>query len=39
MEAAWIQGDLKAGIIPAGQITGMVKAVRPVRDIIEEMVR
>lgn len=39
MEAAWIQGDLKASIIPAGQITGMVKAVRPVREIIEDMVR
>ncbi|MBW1873535.1 MAG: nitronate monooxygenase [Deltaproteobacteria bacterium] len=38
MEAAWIQGDLDAGIIAAGQITGMIKAVRPVREIIEEMV-
>jgi len=38
MEAAWVHGDLEAGIIAAGQITGMIKAVRPVREIIEEMV-
>ncbi len=38
MEAAWVQGDLEASIIAAGQITGMIKAVRPVREIIEEMV-
>jgi enoyl-[acyl-carrier protein] reductase II len=38
MEEAWIKGDLSASILGAGQITGMVKAVRPVREIIEEMV-
>jgi enoyl-[acyl-carrier protein] reductase II len=39
METAWILGDLDAGILAAGQIAGMIKAVRPVRDIIQEMVR
>jgi enoyl-[acyl-carrier protein] reductase II len=38
LEAAWIEGDLTASVIAAGQITGMIKAVRPVREIIEEMV-
>jgi len=39
MEAAWIRGDLNPGILAAGQIAGMIKAVRPVREIIEDMVR
>jgi enoyl-[acyl-carrier protein] reductase II len=38
MEDAWVKGDLDANIIPAGQIAGMVKQVRTVREIIEEMV-
>jgi enoyl-[acyl-carrier protein] reductase II len=38
MEAAWIHGDLDASILAAGQIIGMIKAVRPVREIIEDMV-
>ena len=39
IEETWVQGDLEAGTIPAGQSTGMIKRIRPVRDIIEEMVR
>jgi len=39
IEAAWLHGDLEAGTIPAGQSTGMTKTIRPVREIIEEMVR
>ena len=38
MEEAWVKGDLEASFIPAGQITGMVKDVKSVREIIEEMV-
>ncbi|MBW1790557.1 MAG: nitronate monooxygenase [Deltaproteobacteria bacterium] len=39
LEEAWIGGDLGANTLPAGQITGMVKDVRSVREIIEEMVK
>lgn len=38
IEEAWVQGDLEAGTIPAGQSAGMIKAVRPVRAIIQDMV-
>lgn len=39
IEEAWVHGDLEAGTIPAGQSTGMIKAIRPVQEIIEDMVR
>jgi len=39
IEETWVHGDLEAGTIPAGQSTGMIKAIRPVREIIEDMVR
>jgi enoyl-[acyl-carrier protein] reductase II len=38
MEAAWIKGDLSAGFIPSGQITGMIKEIKTVKEIIEELV-
>jgi enoyl-[acyl-carrier protein] reductase II len=38
LKEAWIGGDLAANTLPAGQITGMVKDVRSVREIIQEMV-
>ena len=38
LEETWIGGDLKANTLPAGQITGMIKEVRSVREIIEGMV-
>ncbi len=34
----WIDGDLNAGALSAGQIAGMVNEVKSVREIIEEMV-
>jgi len=37
-EEAWVKGDLDAYVLPAGQITGMIKEVKSVREIIEEMV-
>jgi len=37
-EEAWVKGDLKAYTLPSGQITGMIKEVKSVREIIEEMV-
>jgi len=38
LEEAWIKGNLKAYTLASGQITGMIKEVKSVREIIEEMV-
>jgi len=39
LNKAWKEGDFDAEVLAAGQITGMIKGVKPVREIIEEMVR
>lgn len=39
LEKTCVHGDLESGTISAGQSAGMIKAVRPVREIIEDMVR
>jgi NAD(P)H-dependent flavin oxidoreductase YrpB (nitropropane dioxygenase family) len=38
MEDSWFKGDAEAGILPAGQISGLIGGVLSVREIIEEMV-
>ena len=38
LEDAWVKGDLEANTLPAGQITGMIKAIKSVKEIIQEMV-
>jgi len=38
IEDAWVKGDLDAGTLPAGQVSGLISAIRTVREIIEEMV-
>ena len=38
LEEAWIKGNLKAYTLASGQITGMIKKVKSVREIIDEMV-
>jgi enoyl-[acyl-carrier protein] reductase II len=35
---AWLEGDLDRGFVSVGQIAGMIKEIKPVRTIIEEMV-
>jgi enoyl-[acyl-carrier protein] reductase II len=37
-EASWIEGDLSAGALPAGEVIGLIHEVLSVREIIEEMV-
>ncbi len=37
MDAAWIKGDLEAGVLPAGQVAGLISSVLSVREVIEEM--
>lgn len=39
MEAAWLKGDLEAGVLPAGQVAGVISSVLSVKEVIEEMVR
>lgn len=38
VEAAWVNGDLEAFALPAGQIAGMIKEIKSVHEIIEGMV-
>jgi NAD(P)H-dependent flavin oxidoreductase YrpB (nitropropane dioxygenase family) len=38
MEDSWIKGNVDVGILPAGQISGIVKDVLSVKDLIREMV-
>jgi enoyl-[acyl-carrier protein] reductase II len=38
LELSWIKGDLDAAPIAAGQVAGLVREVKSVREIIEEMV-
>lgn len=38
IEASWLKGDLEAGVLPAGEITGLIYEVLAVREVIEEMV-
>jgi enoyl-[acyl-carrier protein] reductase II len=37
MEASWLRGDADAGVLPAGQISGLIHSVLSVKEIIEEM--
>jgi enoyl-[acyl-carrier protein] reductase II len=37
MEASWLKGDADAGVLPAGQISGLINSVLSVKEIIEEM--
>jgi enoyl-[acyl-carrier protein] reductase II len=38
LEASWIDGDLSAGALPAGEIVGLIDEVLTVKEILEEMV-
>lgn len=38
MEDSWINGNVDVGILPAGQISGLVKDILSVKDVIREMV-
>jgi len=36
--ASWIEGDLSAGALPAGEVVGLIHEVLTAREIIDEMV-
>jgi enoyl-[acyl-carrier protein] reductase II len=38
VEDSWIRGDLAAGILPSGQVSGLISSIPSVREVIEEMV-
>ena len=38
VEESWIKGDLDAGILPAGQVSGLISRIPSVKEVIEEMV-
>lgn len=38
LEEAWVKGDTEANTLPAGQIAGMIKEIKSVKEIIQEMV-
>ncbi len=38
LEESWVKGDLTAGVLPAGQVSGLISRISSVREIIEEMV-
>jgi NAD(P)H-dependent flavin oxidoreductase YrpB (nitropropane dioxygenase family) len=39
MEDAWIKGNLEAGLLPAGQVAGLVSDAPSVREVINEIIR
>ena len=38
MEDTWIQGNLEAGVLPAGQVAGLISGIPAVGEVIEEIV-
>lgn len=38
LQRAWIEGDMGAYILPAGEVLGMIREVKSVGEIIREMV-
>jgi len=39
IEASWLKGDLESGLLPAGEIAGLISGVSSVKEVIEAMVR
>jgi NAD(P)H-dependent flavin oxidoreductase YrpB (nitropropane dioxygenase family) len=38
IEASWLKGDLDAGILPSGEVAGLISETPSVKDVIKEMV-
>ncbi len=38
VEASWLKGDIGAGVLPAGEVSGLISGVPTVRELIDEMV-
>ena len=37
-ERSWINGDLEAGLLPAGEVSGLIDGIASVKEIVEAMV-
>ncbi len=38
VEESWLEGDIGAGVLPAGEVSGLISSVPTVRELIDEMV-
>ena len=38
IEESWLKGNLAAGVLPAGEVSGLISNVSTVRELIDEMV-
>ena len=38
VEESWLKGDLEAGVLPAGEVSGLISSVSTVGELIDEMV-
>jgi len=38
IEESWIKGDMDAGVLPAGEVSGIIHDIPSVKEIIDEMV-
>lgn len=36
---SWIEGDIDSGVLPAGEISGLISGILSVKEIIDEMMR
>ena len=39
VEESWLKGDLEAGVLPAGEVSGLISSVPKVGELIAEMVK
>lgn len=39
LEASWLEGDLNAGVLPAGENIGLIRDIPSAADIINEMIK
>lgn len=39
IDASWLKGDLDAGVLPAGEIAGLISDIPTVKEVIEDLVR
>ena len=38
VEASWLKGDIGAGVLPSGEVSGLISSLLTVRELIDEMV-
>lgn len=38
IEASWLKGDLEAGVLPSGEVAGLISEISFVKDVIKEIV-